>query len=110
MVVFLKTSEEATCDSAVCKYTYTGNLPILETVVASFDTTSLQWIVTVTGTDFTGDTSTTELQFSNVAQTTTSVSTTEAVFTISDISTQTLVANTLYFDIGLPENYTLVEA
>jgi hypothetical protein len=67
MVVFLKTSEEATCDPAVCALYYTGNIPILENVTASFDTTSLEWIVTVTGTDFSGDTSTTELLFSNVA-------------------------------------------
>jgi hypothetical protein len=69
MVVFLKTSEEATCESAVCKFTYTGavNLPTIETAVASFDTTSLEWIVTVTGTAFSGDTTTTELQFSGVS-------------------------------------------
>jgi hypothetical protein len=67
MVVFLKTSEEATCDTDVCLFTYTGSIPILETAVASFDTSSLEWIVTVTGTDFSGDESTTELHFSDVA-------------------------------------------
>ena len=67
MVVFLKTSEEATCETEVCKFTYTGSIPILETAVASFDTTSLEWIVTVTGLDFSGDTSTTELLFSDIA-------------------------------------------
>jgi hypothetical protein len=66
MVVFLKTSEEATCDSTVCAWTYTGNIPVLETVIASFDSTSLEWIVTVTGTDFSGDTTTTDLNFGGI--------------------------------------------
>jgi len=109
VVVFLKTSEEATCDMAVCKtWTYTGVIPTLTSVVTSFDTTSLQWKVTATGTDITGDASTTELELSNIAQTTTSVSTTEAVFTITNVTTQTLVDSALYFDIGLPENHNLV--
>jgi hypothetical protein len=86
MVVFLKTSEEATCDSTVCAWTYTGNIPNITAVVASFDTTSLDWIVTVTGTDLSGDTSTTDLRFGGISQTTTSVSTTEAVFTINNIT------------------------
>jgi hypothetical protein len=86
MVVFLKTSEEATCDASVCAWTYTANIPVLESVVASFDTTSLDWIVTVTGTDFSGDTTTTDLRFGGISQTTTSVSTTEAVFTINNIT------------------------
>jgi hypothetical protein len=67
MVVFLKTSEEATCDPAVCAFTYTGQIPVIENITASFDETSLAWIVTVTGTDFSGDETTTELQISNVA-------------------------------------------
>jgi hypothetical protein len=110
MVVFLKTSEEATCETATCKWTYTANIPILENVTASFDETALNWIVTVTGTDFSGDTTTTDLRFGGISQTTDSVSTTEAVFTIMNITSQTLVSNQLFFDIGIPENHTLITA
>jgi len=67
MVVFLKTSEEATCDASVCAWTYTANIPVLESVVASFDATSLNWIVTATGTDFSGDTTTTDLRFGGIS-------------------------------------------
>jgi hypothetical protein len=79
MIVFLKVSEEATCekddsDVSICAFTYTDDVPYLGSVVASFDTDLLQWIVTVSGTDFTGDTDSVKLYLSDIAQTATEVS------------------------------------
>jgi hypothetical protein len=86
MVVFLKTSEEATCDSSVCAYTYTSTLPVIENVTTSFDNSTLAWTVNVTGTDFTGATSDVEFYYANTLQTTTSVSSTEAIITITNVT------------------------
>jgi hypothetical protein len=91
MVVFLKTSEEAVCfPYSKCKFTWTSSLPILEASVLSFDESSNEWQLKVTGTDFTGDTSSVELFIEDRVQTTKSISTTEAVFTIVNVTSQTL--------------------
>lgn len=50
------------------------------------------------------------LEIDSVAQTTTSISTTEAIFTISNVSTQAFANNKLFFEVGLPKNHSLVEA
>jgi hypothetical protein len=102
MVVFLKTSEEATCDSSVCAYTYTSTLPVIENVTTSFDNSTLAWTVNVTGTDFTGATSDVEFYYANTLQTTTSVSSTEAIITITNVTSQTMTGSNLYFEVGLP--------
>lgn len=113
MVVFLKVSEEANCEyETVCQYTWTTDIPVLETVSVEFDETSYTWQYKVTGVNFTGDTSTTELYFGEYKQDIVSVTETEAVFTISNVSSSTIDATEtrdtrLYFDVGLPENYTL---
>jgi hypothetical protein len=87
MVVFLKTSEEAVCDpSSKCKFTWTASLPILESGALFFDDSLNEWQLIVTGTDFTGDTSSVELFIEDRVQTTKSVSTTEAVFTIVNVT------------------------
>jgi hypothetical protein len=86
MVVFLKTSEEATCDSSVCAWTYSSTLPVIENVTTSFDNSTLAWTVNVTGTDFTGATSDVEFYYANTLQTTTSVSSTEAIITITNVT------------------------
>lgn len=67
MVVFLKVSEEANCDyetEETCKYTWISEeIPTVETIVVEFDETTYTWQYKVSGTFFTGDTSTTELYF-----------------------------------------------
>jgi hypothetical protein len=55
MVVFLKVSEEATCDTAnICNYLYTDNVPQVTNIETTFDSSSLQWTIKVEGTGFTG--------------------------------------------------------
>jgi deoxyxylulose-5-phosphate synthase len=63
----------------------------------------------VTGTDFTGDTDSVELLVNDVKQTTKSVTATEAVFTVVDVSSQSVNSNVLYFDVGIPENHTVIQ-
>ena len=88
MVVFLKVSEEATCDTAnVCNYLYTDNVPQVTSISSSFDSASLQWLIKVEGTGFTGSTSDVSLEIEGVAQSTTAITTTEATFAITNVST-----------------------
>lgn len=63
----------------------------------------------MTGTDFTGDTDSVELLVNDVKQTTKSVTATEAVFTVVDVSSQSVNSNVLYFDVGIPENHTVIQ-
>mmetsp|Transcript_20906 Transcript_20906/g.32384 ORF Transcript_20906/g.32384 Transcript_20906/m.32384 type:complete len:174 (+) Transcript_20906:3305-3826(+) len=60
LVVFLKTSEEAECDSSTtCKMIFANNLPTLETAEVVF--TDLKHKLRVTGTGFTGSSDSTLL-------------------------------------------------
>jgi hypothetical protein len=87
MVVFLKTSEEATCDpSSTCDWYYTASLPVIENVTTSFDNTTMAWSVHVTGTGFTGSAADVEFYYANTLQPTATVSSTEAVITISNVT------------------------
>ena len=63
----------------------------------------------MTGTDFTGDASSVSLELDGVAQTTESVSATEAVFVISDVSDTTVSYGELYFAEGIPNGHSVVE-
>jgi len=108
MVVFLKTSEEASSTADARAWIYTADLPSLDTVTTSFDDSTLHWTVTVTGTDFGDSTVGVELVISDVAQTTTSISSTEVVFTISNVSSQSLSSNILYFAVGIPDNHAAI--
>lgn len=111
MIVFLKTSEEAVCDPvSKCEFTWTSNLPTVTASVPEFDTVSNQWQVKVSGSGFTGDSSSVELLINEILQTTVSVTATEAIFTIVDVDSQTLASQKLFFDVGIPEGHSIVEA
>ena len=110
MVVFLKTSEEATCESPTCDWYYTAALPVIENVTTSFDNSTMAWTVKVSGTGFTGTTSDLEFYYANTLQTTTSVSSTEALITITNVTSQTMTGSNLYFEVGLAQNYSLVQS
>jgi len=67
MVVFLKVSEEATCDTAnVCNYVYTDTLPEVTAISTIFDSSSLEWTIKVEGTGFTGTSSDVILEVAGV--------------------------------------------
>ena len=74
MVVFLKTSEEASCQpSATCDWSYTSFVPEVTIVDPIWDTTSQKWQVVVQGTAFTGTIDTTEFSVGGKVQRTVSV-------------------------------------
>ena len=85
-ITFLKTSEEAVCvpDDA-CGWNYMARIPEVTDMVTQWDSRSNFWTVVVTGTGFTGNIESTELNVNGRVQTTISVSDTSAVFKIVDI-------------------------
>jgi hypothetical protein len=107
LVVFLKASEEADCDyTNTCVVTLTDTLPSLTSVTASYDSASTSHQLTVSGTDFTGDTSSTYIEIGGVRQETVSVTTTSAVFKITDVTSSTIAKNLMvYFPEGHPKNH-----
>jgi hypothetical protein len=111
MVVFLKVSEEANCDfDTTCRYTWTSTVPQIESVEVLFDTTTYTWQFKAVGLSMTGDTATTELLIGGIKQETVSISETEALFTVSEVSEYSFGADSLlYFDVGLPENFALAQ-
>lgn len=110
LVVFLKTSEEAVCqpDNAPCQFNYVANIPEVTDMVTEWDETNLYWTVVVTGTGFTGTPATTELNVAGRPQTTVSVTSTKAIFRVSDINGWTLSNMNVYFDVGLPKGFDTV--
>jgi hypothetical protein len=103
VVVFLKTSEESPCEKPNCEFTYTSNVPAISTMQANFDSTANVYKLMVTGTSFSGDTSTTELYIGGKLQKCDEVTETSATFTVTDISDEKMASAKLYFDLGLPD-------
>ena len=110
--MFLKLSEEASCESSVCSatWTYTDTIPTVTSVSAAYDSSENDWVVTVDGTDFTGSTSTTIYAVNGVNQETLSVSSTQAKFKLTNITSQNITGAKLLFDVGKPKSHSLIEA
>mmetsp|Transcript_20884 Transcript_20884/g.32248 ORF Transcript_20884/g.32248 Transcript_20884/m.32248 type:complete len:176 (+) Transcript_20884:3283-3810(+) len=67
LVVFLKTSEEAKCDSSTtCKITFASTNPTVTSIEPYWDTTDKINKIRVSGTGFTGSTSDVQLTVSDV--------------------------------------------
>ena len=103
MLVFLKTYEEANCTlSNDCKFTFTSTLPTVTAVSTVWDAVDYKWNLKVMGTAITGDIASTELSIQGVNQVVKSVSSSEAIFVITDSQSMTLSNMAVYFDIGVP--------
>lgn len=85
-------------------------LPNVTGVGAVFDTSLQEWTIVVNGTDFTGDTSTVTYTVDGIQQETVSVSSTQAVFKITNVLSRTITGAKLLFEIGKPHSHALVEA
>jgi hypothetical protein len=110
MIVFLKTSEEAKCDSStVCKWTYTETLPTVTEVTTEFDADAEKWQVIIQGTGFTGDPDSVELEINQIMQKAISVTPTAAVFEITDINDLKPTPIQLFFPVGIPEGHAIVQ-
>ena len=111
MIAFLKTYEEANCtDSANCLFTFTDSLPEVTSMDAVFEPTMMSWTIKLTGTSFTGDSSNTELWINGIAQTTTTVSSTEAIFQVTSVNDLAIAQGAMkaYFNVGTPKGNTVV--
>jgi hypothetical protein len=109
VTVFLKTSEEAKCEAAVCGgFAYTSTLPTVTAIASAFDTTTKTWEVTLQGSGFTGDTTNVEFWVGNKKQTTKSVNIDVATFTITDVSDMSIKGAKVFFDVGTPNGKDIV--
>ena len=60
LLVFLKTSEEASCeDDNGCPYKFVDDIPTITKVEKEWDSVNNEWTIKVTGTDFSGTKDTT---------------------------------------------------
>ena len=85
MLVFLKTYEEANCTmDGDCKFSFTSNVPETTGVALAWNEPSLSWEVTVTATGVTGTKDNTELYIDGFNQETKAVTSTSAVFKVSN--------------------------
>lgn len=113
LIVFLKTSEEASCvNTAACEWTWTDTLPEVTTMSVAFDATlgAEGWDVVLVGTGFTGDAATVKFEVGGLAQTGTEVTATGAKFRVSDVTSGALASPFLYFPEGLPAGHSVVAA
>ena len=109
-IVFLKTSEEATCTAPICKFTFTDSLPTITALAPEWDATALVWKARVTGTGFTGAASANSLEINGREQTTHSVNPTDAYFTISDVDDLVSSGLRVYFEKGNGLGSTVLDA
>jgi hypothetical protein len=106
LIVFLKTSEEAACDAAVCQgFTFTSTLPTVNVVNAAYDAATNQWDVVVTGTGFPTVTTNNVLYVGEVEQTAKTSSAIEAVFTLIDVTDTVVSGMRLFFTEGKPAGH-----
>lgn len=92
MVVFLKTSEEATCVAANCNFEFTDSVSVIDQIQTVWDSSINKWTLVATGSSFTGTKESTRLEIGGVVQQTQSVSATQAIFIITDVTSSTLPA------------------
>lgn len=96
----MKTSEEATCTSPICQFTFTDTLPTITALAAEWDPATLTWRARVTGTTFSGAAADTYLEINGREQTTVSVNPTDAYFTITDVDDSILSGLKVFFSVG----------
>ena len=98
VVVYLKTYEEAKCDVSVCgAYTYTSTIPTIETSTARFDVTDGKYELVVKGFDMPTSTSEAILSVGGEVQVTKSITGTEAVFTLDNLTSEIGASTKLLF-------------
>jgi hypothetical protein len=88
ILIFMKMSEEATCMlEEGCSFTFTDEgLPVLSDISVSFDDELQNYIITITGTDFDTESTTTELFIDGYSQTLQSITNDTIVFELSGMS------------------------
>jgi hypothetical protein len=111
MLVFLKTSEEASCvPNDTCAWTYTSAIPTVRNISTHWNTTSYKWQVIVNGTDWSGSADTTTLYVNGHAQKTVLQDNSQnyTIFEVTNIRGKTLSNMKVYFDVGTPKGHDTV--
>lgn len=104
MVVFLKTSEEAICnDPLKCAFSFTKLLPTITAIDKEWDASLNEWTIKLSGTEFTGNASTSMLSVGGIEQPAVAVLPTTAVFKVTNAPSSKLTGVRLHLDIGIPE-------
>jgi hypothetical protein len=111
VVVFLKTSEEAICNDPLdCAFAFTNILPNVTAIEEEWDASLNEWTIKLSGTDFTGNASTSMLSVGGIEQPAVAVLPTTAVFKVTNAPSKKLTGVRLHLDIGIPEgNRTLLD-
>ena len=111
MLVFLKTSEEASCvPNDTCAWTYTSAIPTVSNISTHWDNNTRKWQVIVNGSDWTGSAATTMLYVNGHAQKTVSQDNSQnyTIFEVTNIRGKTLSNMKVYFDVGTPKGHDTV--
>ena len=74
-----------------------------------FDAASNTWELAVTGTGFTGAKDQTDFIVGGRAQTIKSISSTELVVTVTNVTSGTIANADLFFDVGVPKGASVVK-
>jgi hypothetical protein len=109
LIVFLKLSEEATCNDAdACTITFSDDLSTVTGISSSADEDGL--FLTVTGSSFAGDESTTYFYINGYEQSIYSFSTSEVVVEVTDVNDISDFLGTMYmyFEDGCPEGHDII--
>jgi len=111
VITFLKTSEEATClNSFTCDWRYTNDIPSVTSVSPAFDSTLQEWTLRVSGSNLPNVTDGTSLIVNGLSQPIVTTSDTQAVFKVTDVSSNVFSISQLYFPAGRPEGADTVVA
>jgi hypothetical protein len=111
LIVFLRTSEEATCQLTDCMITIidTG-LPTVSSMSAYWDDVTQKHLISIQGTDFTADASYTEFKIDGYSQIIQSVSSTEVIVEVNNTLGTSSTDLKFYLMEGIPDSHSIVEA
>jgi len=111
VVVFLKASEEAVCDSSVCGgFTFTSIVPTITSVTPVYDDANNNWDLVLAGTDFPATSAGIVFEANGVSQAVKSSSAIEVVLTVTDVESRDLANLRILFPGGKPAGHELLEA
>ena len=105
LIVFLKTSEEAQCDDALCRFTYVEPSSEVLDITTAYNTGSLTQQVFVEGTGLSDDL---ELLIDGYRQTLVSVTDTRAIFDINEMDSFESSDILVYTSEGFPSGSDIV--
>jgi hypothetical protein len=111
MLVFLKTSEEASCvPNDTCAWTYSSAIPTVRNISLHWNTTSLKWQVIVNGTGWSGSADSTVLYVNGHPQKTVMQDNSQnyTIFEVTNIRGKVLTNMKMYFEVGTPAGHDTV--